>query len=317
MPDGIGTTFDPEVAKAALAGLQAKPKTLPSKLFYDARGCTLFDQIKQLPEYYLTRTELSLLRQVAPEIARHAEPESAVIEYGAGTEEKAAILLDAMDRPSAYVPIDVAGDSIHEAAGRLRALFPTLPVLPIVADFLAPLLLPAAIGMAPRVGFFPGSTIGNLEPAVAVQFLAQVKQTLGRNALFIVGADLHKSPDIVIPAYDDAAGVTAAFNLNILTHLNREAGATFDLGQFAHQAIWNPRESRIEMHLRSLCEQTVTVAGLPIAFEEGETIHTENSYKHTQERLRSIAKDAGWTREAVWTDPRNFISLNLFRAGGF
>ena len=313
MPDGNSTLFDPQVADAALGGLLALPKTLPSKLFYDEAGCALFDRITELPEYYVTRTELALLERVAPEFARRAPAEATLVEYGAGSETKAAIVLRALDRPAAYVPVDVAGDALHAAAMRLRDAFPGLAVWPIEADFLRPLELPADVD-GRRIGFFPGSTIGNLEPYVAAPFLRSARATLGDGALFLVGADLRKDPAILLPAYDDAQGVTAAFNMNLLTRLNREAGASFDPAQFAHRAVWNEAEGRIEMHLVSLAEQVVAVAGQPIAFAHGETIHTENSYKHTASGFTALAGSAGWRLLQLWTDPDELFALYLLQA---
>ena len=313
MPDG-GRVPRPDVASDALAGLLAPRKTLPSKLFYDVEGCRLFGRITELPEYYLTRTELALLREVAPSVAARAPERAALVEYGAGSEVKAAIVLEALRRPAAYLPIDVAGEALAESAARLAARFPTLVIHPIVADFLAPFRLPPAVEAFARLGFFPGSTIGNLEPAVAVRFLGQARRTLGAGAMLLLGADLRKSPSILLPAYDDAAGVTAAFNRNVLLRLNREAGADFPLDGFEHRAVWNDRESRIEMHLVSCRSQTVHVAGHPIQFAEGETIHTENSYKHTPGRFLALAAEAGWRGAELWTDAGDLFSIHLLKA---
>jgi L-histidine Nalpha-methyltransferase len=315
MPDG-STALGGDVVADALAGLLAPRKTLPAKLFYDAEGCRLFNLITELPEYYLTRTELALLERIGP-LARPLIPErAAVVEYGAaGSETKAAILLSALRRPAAYVPIDVAEAELKEGAARLGRRFPGLAVHPVAADFLAPFRLPAAVDGLPRLGFFPGSTIGNLEPPTAIRFLSQVRQTLGAGALFLLGADLRKSPEILLPAYDDAQGVTAAFNRNVLVRLNREAGADFDLDGFSHRTIWNDRESRIEMHLVSRRAQTVHLGGRAIRFAEGETIHTENSYKHTTQRFLAIAEAAGWRGMQLWTDPDDLFSIHLLEAG--
>ncbi len=304
-------TFDRAVADAALPGLLAARKTLPAKLFYDDEGCRLFGEITRLPEYYPTRTELALLREVAPEAVAGVPPCSALVEYGASDEGKAILLLDAAPGFAAYVPIDVAAGALAALAARLRRTRPKLAVHPVVADFLAPFALPRAVATMPRTGFFPGSTIGNLEPDEARRFLATARQTLGAGARFLVGVDLRKDPAILVPAYDDAEGVTAAFNLNLLRRLNREAGAAFDLDAFAHRATWNPAEGRIEMHLVSLRPQTVRVAGQRIAFAAGETIHTENSYKHTEAGFQALAASAGWCSARVWTDPARLFSLHL------
>ncbi len=314
MPDG-GEVPRPDVAKDALAGLLAPRKTLPAKLFYDAEGSRLFGLITELPEYYLTRTELALLRNVAPSVGVRAPAGAAVVEYGAGSEVKAAILLGALRDPAAYLPIDVAEGVLAESKSRLARQFPRLVIHPIVGDFLAPFRLPSLVDRMPRLGFFPGSTIGNLEPAVAVRFLGRARETLGTGAMLLVGVDVRKDPSILLPAYDDASGITAAFNRNVLLRLNREAGADFDPASFGHRALWNDRESRIEMHLVSHTPQTVRVADRLIAFAEGETIHTENSYKHTPERFVTLAREAGWLPMQLWTDDDALFSIHLLRAG--
>ncbi|HJS87358.1 MAG TPA: L-histidine N(alpha)-methyltransferase [Acetobacteraceae bacterium] len=307
---------DARVARMALRGLLAQPKTLPPTLFYDEAGCALFYQITRLPEYYLTRTELALLDEIAPQVAASVTAPAALIEYGASSEAKAARLLDRTDAAGGaifptYVPIDVAETALLAMADRLATARPALRVLPVVADFLQPVQLPPALDRLSRLGFFPGSTIGNLDPAQARQFLAQARRTLGQGARMLVGVDLRKDAALLIPAYDDAAGVTAAFNLNILRRLNREAGADFDLGGFAHRAVWNDAEGRIEMHLVSLRPQTAHLAGHTIRFGPGETIHTENSYKHTPDGFRAIARAAGWRAERMWTDAAGLFSLHL------
>jgi L-histidine N-alpha-methyltransferase len=303
---------DPVVAAEALAGLLAPRKTLPAKLFYDEEGCRLFYRITELPEYYLTRTERTLLPAVADYVSGLSSKRITLVEYGASDEEKARYLLraspDAFDR---YIPVDVAEPALRAMAVRLRTTFPALPVQPVVADFLADFALPP-LPPGPRLGFFPGSTIGNLEPAAATAFMARARRQLGGEAWFLLGADLRKSPTALIPAYDDAAGVTAAFNRNLLVRLNREAGADFDPSAFEHRAVWNDPESRIEMHLVSERDQTVQVAGHRIAFRAGETIHTENSYKYTLDRIERIAGDAEWRLAKIWTDPAGLFATCLF-----
>ncbi len=303
------------VLEAALAGLSRKPKSLPPWLFYDEAGCALFDRITRLAEYYPTRTELALLRAEAAGIAALLPAGCALVEYGAGSEDKALILLDALaaaGRPAGcYQPIDVAETALRALASRLDARRPTLPVRPVVADFQTPLTLALE---GPAVGFFPGSTIGNLDPPAAVRFLALARGTLGPAAYFLVGVDLPKDPAVLIAAYDDAAGVTAAFNRNLLARLNRDAGADFDLAAFDHRAIWNAAESRIEMHLVSRRAQMVRMAGRAIAIAEGESIHTENSYKHAPEALRALARRAGWRPLRLWTDTAAQFSLHLLTA---
>ena len=313
MPDG-GTIPRPDVARDALAGLLAPQKTLPAKLFYDAEGSRLFVLITSMPEYYLTRTELGLLRTVAPDVGRRAPAGAAGVEYGAGSEVKAAILLRALRRPAAYLPIDVAEEMLADSQSRLSRQFPALVIRPVVGDFLAPFRLPPIVDGMPRLGFFPGSTIGNLEPPVAIRFLRQARETLGADAMLLVGVDRRKDPSILLPAYDDAGGITAAFNRNVLLRLNREAGANFDPDAFRHLALWNDREGRIEMHLVSRRSQRVRVGDQTVSFAEGETIHTENSYKHTPEAFLALARDAGWDGIELWTDSDDLFSIHLLRA---
>ena len=304
-----------DIAAEALVGLTATPKTLPAKLFYDAEGVRLFEAITQLPEYYLTRTERAVLERAASEIVALAEPGSVLIEYGASDEGKACLLLDSPARPfGAYVPIDVAGGALEAMAERLAETHPALQVAPVQGDFLRPLALPELIAGRAKFGFFPGSTIGNFDPETAIAFLHQVREALGPRSWLIVGADIRKSPDILVPAYDDAQGVTAAFNLNILTRLNREAGASFNPSAFRHRAIWNDGQSRMEMHLESLCAQDVQVGGMTIAFAAGETIHTENSYKHALPAFKALAHGAGWRTAQVWTDPEALFAVHALRA---
>jgi dimethylhistidine N-methyltransferase len=319
MPNDVGLlarTIDRALVDVALSGLMRRQKTLPAKLFYDEEGCRLFYRITELPEYYLTRTERALLPQVAPQVLDTTPAGSVLVEYGASDEGKAEFLLtqtarESADTIAAYVPIDVAMPALLQMRARLADSHPRLAVHPIAVDFMDPVRLPAAVAGMPVLGFFPGSTIGNLDPMEASRFLALARATLGARSRFLVGADLHKDPSVLLPAYDDAAGVTAAFNRNMLVRLNREAAADFDVDAFAHRAVWNDRESRIEMHLVSRRDQTVHVAGQQIRFVRGETIHTENSYKHTPERFTAIAADAGWLCRGMWTDPARLFALYL------
>jgi dimethylhistidine N-methyltransferase len=318
MPNDVGLlarTIDRGLVDLALSGLSRPQKTLPAKLFYDEEGCRLFYRITELPEYYLTRTERALLPQVAPLVLDTVSSGSALVEYGASDEGKAELLLshDAArpDVIAAYVPIDVAMPALLQMRVRLAVSQPRLAVYPIAGDFMDPVKLPAAVAGMPRLGFFPGSTIGNLDPSEARRFLALARVTLGTSSRFLVGADLHKDPSVLLPAYDDAAGVTAAFNRNMLVRLNREAGAEFDVEAFTHRAVWNDDESRIEMHLVSRKDQTVRVAGQAICFRRGETIHSENSYKYTPDRFTAIAADAGWHCRSMWTDPARLFALYL------
>ena len=304
-------SFDPAVAAACLPGLLAPRKTLPPKLFYDDEGCRLFGEITRLPEYYPTRTELALLGDVASEAVAGLPPGSALVEYGGSEETKALLLLDASVQFTAYVPVDIALGALARLVARMRRTRPALPVYPVVADFLGEFTVPRAVSAQPRTGFFPGSTIGNLEPAQAQAFLRLARTTLGAAARFLVGVDLRKDLAILVPAYDDAQGTTAAFNRNVLRRLNREADADFDLDAFTHRALWNAQEGRIEMHLVSMREQAVRVAGHRIAFSAGETIHTENSYKYTVSGFRSLAAAAGWRSTRAWTDRDRLFSLHL------
>jgi L-histidine N-alpha-methyltransferase len=310
------TGFIPPQSRAnildiALAGLTATPKTLPAMLFYDDEGCRLFYEITRLPEYYLTRTETALLRSIADSVVPDGFNDAVLVEFGGSDEAKARILLDRPDSPfSTYVSIDVAAPALDAMQARLAQTHRNLTVVPIVADFMQPLLLPP-LG-APRMWFFPGSTIGNLDPAAATTFLGSARISLGTDSWFLLGADLRKSPKVLLPAYNDAAGVTAAFNLNLLRRLNREAGADFDLDAFRHEAVWNDAESRIEMHLISRRDQKVLVGGRSITFREAESIHTENSYKHKPEQLMAIARNAGWEAWKVWKDHAGLFSVILF-----
>lgn len=307
MLDSIQTPFD-SVVGIVLDALQQPQKTLPAKLFYDDEGCRLFNAITELPEYYPTRVERDLLTRIVPQLP--TLPGGALIEYGGCDETKALTLFDQLGVRT-YVPIDVAGPALLAMATRLRRSRPELIVLPIAADFLQPFSLPLGTARQLKFGFFPGSTIGNLEPEDARRFLAQAHHDLGRNAHFLIGVDLRKDPAILVPAYDDAQGVTADFNRNMLVHLNRVAAASFEPELFDHRAVWNAERSRIEMHLVSRCAQTVYVSGRPISFRAGETIHTESSYKHTVDGFIDLAASAAWVSEAVWTDDEKLFSLHL------
>ena len=294
----------------ALAGLCAPAKTLPTKYLYDAEGSRLFEEICELPEYYPTRTETALLQAIAHELAVAVAKHTVLVEFGSGASTKTRTLLDAAPHIEVYVPIDISHSALDAAAEALRADFPDLTVVPLVADFTAPHGLPAGTEGPPHLGFFPGSTIGNFSPEAATGFLRSARMTLGDDARFILGVDLAKEPEVMVPAYDDAQGVTAAFNRNLLVRLNREFGADFDLDAFAHRAIWNEAESRIEMHLVSRKDQRAHLGGQEIAFRKGETIHTENSYKFTYESVARMAASAGWTIEKSWiSDPFPFAII--------
>ena len=297
-----------------LRALSSSPRSIAPKYFYDEAGSRLFDHICALQEYYPTRTETALLQERAAEIATCMGPDVDLVEFGAGAMTKVRILLPAMDRPARYLPIDISGDYLEQAAKPLRALFPNLRIEPFVADYSQGLRLPESpTGTRQRVGFFPGSTIGNYTPAEAVAFFQMAAQVLRGGAL-LVGADLIKEPATLHAAYSDAQGVTAAFNLNLLVRANRELGSNFDLAQFAHSAFYNAPLQRIEMHLMSRCRQTVTLQGRAFEFEEGETLHTENSYKFTVEGLRGLARQAGFTPGPVWLDADRKFSLHWLNA---
>lgn len=306
-----GRRVESEFASAVLAGLRHQPKELPCKYFYDEEGSRLFDLICELPEYYPTRTEVKLFRDQAGAIADAVGGDVELIEFGAGSLMKAGIVLKALHNPRAYVPIDISGDYLRGMAQKFAKEFPRLPVHPVAADFTKTLKLPQS--GARRVGFFPGSTIGNFTRPEAAAFLRRAAVLLKGGGL-LIGVDLVKDPAILHAAYNDAAGVTEAFNKNILARINRELDADFDTDLFAHYAFYNPAQQRIEMHLMSLEAQRANVAGETFAFREGETIHTENSHKYTADGFRALAEEAGFTPKAVWTDPDRLFSLHWLEA---
>jgi dimethylhistidine N-methyltransferase len=287
-----------------LAGLALPRKTLPPKLFYDAVGAALFERICELDEYYLTRAELSILRSHANEIAARIGPGAALVEYGSGAGVKVRLLLDAMHAAAAYVPLDISREQLVRVVAELSADYPHVPVLPVCADYTMPLTIPDLPRRSRRVGFFPGSTIGNFHPTEAAAFLRRVRRVLGQDGALLLGVDRRKQARVLQAAYDDRAGVTAAFNLNALGRLNREFGADFDLETFRHRAVWDDRASRVEMHLESLAPQTVQVAGKQFAIAEGETIWTESSYKYDRPRFDRLVAEGGFRVEQLWTDER-------------
>ncbi|MGV8929114.1 MAG: ergothioneine biosynthesis protein EgtB [Brevundimonas sp.] len=297
-----------------IAGLSRTPKVASPKWLYDAEGSDLFEAITRLPEYYPTRQEAALLRRVAPEWAARFGPGAALVEFGSGASEKTRIVLDAAPDLGAYIPIDISADALDAAARRIDAAYPGLKVAPLVGDFLHLGALPAGIGQGRRVGFFPGSTIGNLERDEAIAFLKAARGLLGPDALFILGVDLAKEPAILVAAYDDSAGVTAAFNRNLLVRANRELGAGFDVDAFAHRAVWNEDASRMEMHLEATRDMTVLLDGRRFAFAQGETIHTESSRKYTEASVRELAEAAGWTVGGFETGPAPSVALALLEA---
>jgi L-histidine Nalpha-methyltransferase len=298
-------------AADVIAGLTAKPKTLPPKYFYDHAGSALFERITRLPEYYPTRCEVALLHNHAPAVASMFPTGCALIEFGSGSSRKARILLNAAATVEAYVPVEISGDFLQQDLAQLRRELPRLTVKPLIEDFTKPFDVPRAIAALPRVGFFPGSTIGNFEPHEACRFLRHIGDVLGLNSLFVVGVDLVKDAETLYRAYNDAEGITAKFDLNLLVRINRELGADFDLSAFEHHALFNPEKSRVEMHLASTRRQKVHVNGATINFRAGETIHTENSYKYSVESFQALARGAGWSPLGAFSD--GMFSVHLLR----
>ena len=298
-----------------LAGLSkpAHGRTLPCKFFYDEAGSRLFDAITELPEYYQTRAEEAILRACAGDLADRLGGDVTLVEYGSGSSTKTRVLLDTLD-VARYVPIDISRWYVLTSARRLAEEYPGLDIRPVCADYGQTIRLPHAD--ARRVGFFPGSTIGNFTPEDAKAFLRRVGGTLGEGGRFVVGIDLKKDPAVLHAAYNDAAGVTAEFNLNLLARLNRELGGDFDPGAWHHYAPYDPRHGRVRMFLVSARDQAAHVAGRRFAFERGEAIHTENSYKHTVSSFARLAAEAGFAREADWTDEGGRFAVVLLRAGG-
>ena len=313
-PDRVELSDRAKFRDAVLDGLSRTPRAIPAKFLYDARGSELFDAICELPEYYLTRTETGILESCTPELARLAGPGCALVEFGSGSSVKTRLLLDAMPDLAAYVPIDISRQHLDATAARLRRDYPRLRVEPVRADYMALDALPADVNGAARLGFFPGSTIGNLEPPDATAFLRRARRLLGDRGAMVLGVDLRKDPRRLHDAYNDSAGVTAAFTLNLLRRMNRELGGTFDLSSFAHEAFYDPIEGRIEIYFRSLRDQTVMVAGRSFAFAEGERVHTEYSYKYDDAGIAALAKSAGFTIDRTWTDPAHLFAVVYMEA---
>ncbi len=308
-PDQIDRSF----AQDVIEGLSQQPKKLSPKYFYDETGSKLFEQITLLPEYYPTRTELRILRDRGTEIATAIPTNAALVEFGAGATTKVRLLLKQCAF-KAYVPVDISGDFLNGQASALREDFPDLAVYPVTADFTKPFELPPEVKDMPKVGFFPGSTIGNFDPHEACAFLRSARAILGEGATLIVGVDLEKDERVLHDAYNDAAGVTGQFNLNVLARINRELGGNLDLDGFKHRAIYNRERHRIEMHLISRKPQTVRVLDHTATFRTGETIHTESSYKYSIDRFTDLARSSGWTPRASWTDPDGMFSVHALVA---
>lgn len=295
---------------ALVHGLSARVRSIPCRFLYDARGSALFDRICELPEYYPTRTEHGILRSAAAEIAERAGPGAQMIELGGCDSSKARFLLDALDAPAAYIPVDISREHLKASAEALHAEKPSLEVLAVCADYTQPFALPEAAGAGMRLGFFPGSTIGNLQPDEAIRFLADWAERLGPGSAMVVGVDLRKDAAILEPAYDDAQGVTAAFTKNLLARANRELGADFEVDAFAHRARYDAAHGRIEIHLESLKDQAVRVGDSRFSLAAGERIHVEDSYKYSIDGFRGIARAAGFRPVQVWTDPAQLFSVH-------
>ncbi|MBN8982162.1 MAG: L-histidine N(alpha)-methyltransferase [Rhizobiales bacterium] len=307
--DDTNAAFAEDVA----IGLSQHPKQLPPQYFYDEAGSKLFEQITLLPEYYPTRTELRILRDRGTDIAAGVPQGAALVEFGAGATTKVRLMLHQCSF-GAYVPVDISGDFLNEQADGLRKDFPHLAVYPVTADFTKPFALPAEVKDMPKVGFFPGSTIGNFDPHEACAFLKSARDILGDGATLIIGVDLEKDERVLHDAYNDAAGVTGKFNSNVLVRINRELGGNFDVPGFIHRAIYNRERHRIEMHLVARKAQSVRVLGHSYAFRAGESIHTESSYKYSLDRFAALARGAGWTPQASWTDADGMFSVHALKA---
>jgi dimethylhistidine N-methyltransferase len=293
-----------------LRGLRSPQKELPCKLFYDERGSQLFEQITALDEYYPTRAEQRIMRASASEMAERAGPECLLIEYGSGSSTKTRALLDKLRQPAAYVPIDISREQLRQSSLGLSAEYPGLRVVPVCGDYTARLDLPSGLPVYKRrVAYYPGSTIGNFVPEDARRFLARIAEVCGPQGGLLIGVDLKKDVLMLHRAYNDALGITAAFNMNILVRLNRELGANFALDQFRHYAFYNPVFARVEMHLVSLIEQVVRLGGVYIHFDRGESIWTEASYKYNPHEFAALAAAAGWQVQQVWTDDRGLFSV--------
>ncbi|MGW8201985.1 L-histidine N(alpha)-methyltransferase [Sphingomonas bisphenolicum] len=310
----IARSIDPAFRHDIVTGLSRSPKATPPTWFYDRRGSELFEAITDLPEYYPTRTETALLARHGVNFAAAVGKGRAVVEFGAGSARKTPHLLRAI-APAAYVPIDISGDFLHASSAALAAAFPGLPVLPVVGDFNRPLALPGAIEDLPRLGFFPGSTIGNMEPDAAVDLLRAMRRLLGDGAKLLIGMDRIKDRDRLVAAYDDAQGVTAAFNLNLVERINRELEGDLPIESFVHRAIWNDDKARIEMHLEALRSLHFHVAGQCFHMDAGETIHTESSHKYGARDERLLLRAGGWEPAAEWIDDEGLFALVLADAG--
>jgi dimethylhistidine N-methyltransferase len=306
-------TVDPAFRRDMIEGFSRTPKATPPIWFYDRRGSELFEEITRLPEYYPTRVETELLAEYGSAIGERIGAGRAVVEFGAGSAVKTPHLLNAI-RPAAYVPVDISGDFLRDSSAALAARFPDLPVVPVEADFMQPVTLPHGVAALPKLGFFPGSTIGNMDARAAVDLLRTMRASLGEGAMLLIGMDRVKDVDILVSAYDDAAGVTAAFNLNLLVRINRELGGTIPVEAFAHRAIWNDDAARIEMHLEALSDVAFVIDGIAFRMAKGETLHTENSHKYGMRDGRLLLRAGGWEPVSEWSDPEGMFVLILAEA---
>ena len=320
MPDGAAFVFhdlapgEDSFRDAVLAGLSGTPRSLPCKFFYDQRGSALFEAICEVPEYYLTRTELGILETYAPAIAARIGPNCRLIELGSGASRKVRLLLDALDAPLAYIAVDISRSFLRDAAASIAADFPDIEVVAVCADYTRPFELPKISGPAGKtVGFFPGSTIGNFEPEAVVAFLSHCGRLLGPGAEMLIGVDVKKDKRILDAAYNDAEGLNAAFNLNLLHRISKELDSDIAIDDFAHVAFYNPDEGRVELYIRSLRAQSAVIAGRRFSFAAGEMIHTENSYKYAIPEFRALAARAGFAALDTWTDAQGRFSVHYLR----
>lgn len=309
----IAERVDPAFREDVLAGLSAPIPAVPARWLYDRRGSELFDEITRLPAYYPTRTETALLKEVLPDIASRIPAGTAVVEFGAGSATKTPLLLEAI-KPAAYVPVDISGDYLRESAAEVAERFPSIAVEPVVADFTRPFELPVSIERLPKLGFFPGSTIGNFVPRTATDLLRSFRDLLGCHAQLLIGMDKVKPIDRLIAAYDDPDGVTAEFNLNLLERINRELDGDIPIDAFRHEARWNDILSRIEMHLVATRDVSFTIGGRSFSFAKDSTIHTENSHKYGPRGARVLLLAGGWTPLAEWSDAASDFSVILAEA---
>ncbi|MBU0825311.1 MAG: L-histidine N(alpha)-methyltransferase [Alphaproteobacteria bacterium] len=309
---GVDVAFRADVH----AGLAQSQKAIPARWFYDATGSALFEDITALPEYYPTRSETDLLTRHAADIAAAVGPGRAVVELGSGSSTKTPLLLGAI-APAAYVPVDISGDFLRDSAAALAARFPGLPIYPVEADFTQRVAMPREICPLPKLGFFPGSTIGNMVARTAIDLLRNWREALGEESLLLIGIDRIKDIAVLARAYDDPAGVTAAFNLNLLERINRELGGDIPVDNFTHRAIWNDVHARIEMHLVAACDIDFTVDGRVYQMAAGETIHSENSHKYGPRDANLLLRASGWTPVATWDDADPAFALILAEATAF